>query len=137
MNQRKDYYDRAEAAKALGLSPTTVYRLVADGTLKPSTIVGNKYYYLKSDIEALKASTFPQGLTYRKIATRYGLAVNTVKRYFNQLKVQSLGHNRLHQSAVFDPDTVRRVARSLGWLENHSNEASSPAAAEKAISGLS
>lgn len=134
---RADYYDRRQVMAVLGVSRDTVQRMADTGTIKAAIIVGNKHYYLKADIDALKKSLYPEGMTFKQIADRYGLAVNTVKKNFKQQGVKPLGRHRFYQSVVFAPDTVKRVARSLGWLENPTSEASSPAAAGIAVAGLS
>lgn len=120
--QRKDFYNTREAAVVLGVSYYSMKRYVAEELLCPTTIIERHYYYRKSEVEELQRTHFHPGDTYRQIATRFGVAINTVKKQFDRLGIKPVGYNRLHQSVVFDRDTVNDAALSLGWLENPTDE---------------
>ena len=44
------------AAKVLGVSDARVRQMVADDTLRPCTMLGNKYLFRRTDVEALVSS---------------------------------------------------------------------------------
>lgn len=119
---RKDYYNREEAAAAIGVHPDTIRRLVSLGKLQPH-IMERKMYFRKEDIHAVGQEEYPAGLSYVEIARRYGVAVNTVKHRFSALGVQPIGRHR-HHSYVYDVATVDSVALSLGWLRSQIGESS-------------
>lgn len=121
MYQRVDFYNTQEVAAKLGVSRWSIKRYVSEGLLSPVTIIERRHYYRKSEIDELQRTHFPVGDTYKQISMRFGVAVNTVKKGFERLKVKPAGFHRVYQSYVFDRDKVNDAALSLGWLENPTN----------------
>lgn len=118
----ENFLTKDEAAELLGVNPNSIKRMVADGRLVPlSKVVGHHYLYERSQVEELKRTLYPDGMSFHQIATKYGVALNTVKSHFRRLRVRPIGHNKRVQSAVYDPAQVAEIARSLGWQENRTS----------------
>lgn len=122
--QRDDYYTLKEAAEALGVHRKHMTHYHAAGVLLPDAIVEGRYYYLKTNIQKMKAERFPEGDTYGDIARRFGVAINTVRAQFDRLGVKPVAFHTGLRAVVFDREQVNDAALSLGWLENRTNGSS-------------
>lgn len=128
--QLKGLLTREEAAKLLGVHPSTIARFVAtEKRLAPKHVVAGHYLYDVADVEALKRQLYPEGMTYQQAAIKYGVGRNTVKRHFRAARLKPLGWQYRTQTPVFDPAQVADLAHYLGWLESPTNAASDPESA--------
>lgn len=108
-----------QAAEYTSLTPQTLRRLVWAERLPCRRGGGNRLYFEVADLDILKATTYPEGMSHTDIANLYGVSRGTVIYQFNRLRVQAIGRNRggIYRT-VYDPATVAKFARLLGWVAN-------------------
>jgi hypothetical protein len=111
-----DCYTTPSAAKYLGVSPLTVRTFTGLGRLTPFR-VGAANVYEKSDLDAVKAKYFADGLSHTDIAEKYGVKRTLVIYYYKKLGVKPSGKDgrRKGAPAVYDPSTVEKFAKIIGW----------------------
>lgn len=109
--------DSQAVAKFLGINRQTVRKIVQKNILRPQQQIGNSNIFDPADVDALKRSSYRDGLTHTQIARMYGKTRNTVIYWLRELGVKPDGRDgRRHRApSVYDPETVRHVAARLGW----------------------
>ena len=105
-----------EAATYTGKTVRTIHRLARKGILPASTAPGGIMVFLQSDLDKMMSRQYPEGMTHRDIAQKYGISRTLVIYHFRRLHVKPLGSNRGQRHAtVYDEKTVAKFARLLGW----------------------
>jgi len=115
------YYTTDSAARYLGVTPTTVRNLTADGKISP-TKVGNSNLYHIADLSECRRRWYADGLTAREIGEKYGISKPMVHYHLKKLNVKHTGVDgrRKGQPFIFSTETVDKMAKIIGWevLEN-------------------
>ena len=110
------YYTTDSAATFLGITSTTIRNLTIRKELRPVK-VGNANLYHIDVLLACKDRLYADGLSPRQIGEKYGVHKSMVHYHFSRLNVRSIGVDgrRKGQPSIFDPDTVEKMAKIIGW----------------------
>jgi excisionase family DNA binding protein len=110
------YYTTDSAAEFLGITVGTVRVLTAQKKLIP-TKVGQSNLYHIDGLKACRDRWYADGMTPKEIAEVYGKTKGTVLYHFSRLNVRAIGVDgrRKGQPTVYDPSTVRKITKILGW----------------------
>lgn len=110
------YYTTDSAAQFLGISPTTMRKLTAQGKLSP-TKIGSSNVYHYEQLLAHRRQWYADGMSYREIGEKYGQTRTNVSYHFDRMKVEPVGVDGRRKGGpqVFSPSTVAKFARILGW----------------------
>lgn len=105
-----------EAAAYIGKSALTLRRLYY-AELIDAELFGNRLAFKVKDLDKLKRTQYPEGMSHVNIADRYDVSRQTVIRQFDRLHVKPLAIERSYGRKVYDEATVTRFAKILGWVE--------------------
>ena len=109
-----------EAAAYLGRKQQAVRRLVAKGLLG-ATLDGQAYRFDMAELERVKKSAYPNGMTHGQIARKYGIKRTSVIYHFRDVPTIGSHQGSAGQhghAAVYDTATVTEIAQRLEWGEH-------------------
>lgn len=113
-----DLMSLSEAAAYIGKSPLTLRRLYYEGLINAvGSSGGHKLIFEVADLDKLKLSQYPEGMSHAEIGDRYGVSRTRVIYHYNRLRVKPLATERSYGRKVYDEATVIRFAKILGWVE--------------------
>lgn len=105
-----------EASAYVGKSPQILRRLVRDNILPAQRGGNNMLLFEPRDLDTLKATAYPLGMSHSDISAEYGIKRTSVIYHFQRLKVKPIGYNRGgNHRTVYDEAIVRKFAKVLGW----------------------
>lgn len=111
-----------EASTYVGKSPQILRRLVRAGILPAQRGGNNMLLFEPHNLDTLKATAYPLGMSHADIATEYEIKRTSVIYHFKRLKIKPIGYNRGgNHRTVYDEAIVHKFAKILGWdtLSDH------------------